>query len=185
MSMAAPIYVLGHRNPDTDSICSAIGYAALLREQGEARAMAARAGDLRPETEYVLQRFGVETPLLVTDVRPRVADVMTSPAVTVHLDTLILEVGRLLQTQNVRAIPVVDDEGKLCGVTGVEDFARGFITGLDQHELGKLPLDLAHVRHALDTLSRCRVFCPARRTSYRFWGRSHARSPMDKAFLER
>ena len=81
--MPAAIYVLGHKNPDSDSICSAIGYAALLHAQGQDQAVAARQGPVRRETAYILDRFGVAAPLLVTDVRPRVADVMTSPAFTV------------------------------------------------------------------------------------------------------
>jgi manganese-dependent inorganic pyrophosphatase len=79
-----PLFVLGHRNPDTDAVCAAIGYAALLRAQGRGEAVAGRQGPLRPETAYLLERFGVGPPQLVTDVRPRVADRMTSPARSLH-----------------------------------------------------------------------------------------------------
>lgn len=148
--MPASIYVLGHRNPDSDAVCSAIGYAALLQLQGQRNAVAARQGVLRPETAYILERFGVPVPPLVTDVRPRVADVMTSPVVTVHLDTPIYEVGQILQGSGVRAVPIVDNDGKLCGVTGVEDFARSFIRGLELDRLDQVPLDLDNVLRALN-----------------------------------
>lgn len=148
--MPASIYVLGHRNPDSDAVCSAIGYAALLQLQGQRNAVAARQGALRPETAYILERFGVPVPPLVTDVRPRVADVMTSPVVTVHLDTPIYEVGQILQGSGVRAVPIVDNDGKLCGVTGVEDFARSFIRGLELDRLDQVPLDLDNVLRALN-----------------------------------
>jgi manganese-dependent inorganic pyrophosphatase len=154
------IYILGHKNPDSDSICSAVGYAALLHAQGQTNAMAARQGALRPETAYILERFGVLAPLLVTDVRPRVADVMTSPAVLVHEDTSLYEVGQILQREGVRAVPVVDNEGRLCGVTGIEDFARSFISGLDFDEMDHVPLNLDNVLRALG--GRVLVSAPGR-----------------------
>lgn len=142
--------MLGHKNPDSDAICSAVGYTALLHAQGQANAVAARQGALRPETAYILQRFGVAAPLLVTDVRPRVADVMTRPALSVHQDTSLYEVGQILQREGVRAVPVVDDQGRLCGITGIEDFARSFISGLDLDQLDHVHLNLENVLKALD-----------------------------------
>ena len=143
------IYVLGHKNPDSDAICSAIGFTALLHAQGRDNAIAARQGVLRPETAYILERFGLPVPLLVTDVRPRVADVMTSPAVSVHQDTSLYEVGQMLQREGVRAVSVVDDQGRLCGIIGIEDFARSFISGLDLDQLDHVPLSLDNVLRAL------------------------------------
>lgn len=154
------IYVLGHKNPDSDAICSAVGYAALLHAQGQANAVAARQGVLRPETAYILERFGVPAPLLVTDVRPRVSDVMTSPVVSVHQDTSLYEVGQMLQGEGVRAVPVVDDDGRLCGIIGIEDFARSFISGLELDQLDRVPLSLDNVLRALD--GRVLVDAPGR-----------------------
>jgi manganese-dependent inorganic pyrophosphatase len=74
--MPKKIFVIGHKNPDTDSIVSAIAYAELLRLQGVERVVAARQGDVRPETLHLLERFGLRQPELVDDVRPRAADVM-------------------------------------------------------------------------------------------------------------
>src|SRR5437588_11319017 len=111
--MPAPLYVLGHKNPDSDSICSAIGYATLLQLKGNGNAIAARQGVLRRETAFILERFGVSSPMLVTDVRPRVADVMTAPPTMVGLEASIYEAGQLLQARGVRVLPVVDDEGRL------------------------------------------------------------------------
>lgn len=144
------LYVLGHKNPDSDSICSAIGYAALLQLQGQHDAVAARQGVLRRETAFILERFGVPAPVLVTDVRPRVADQMTSPAVVVQQDSSLYEAGTTLQSRGVRALPVADEQGRLCGIIGVEDFARFFIAGLDPAQLDHVPLDLENVVRALD-----------------------------------
>ncbi|MEP6775758.1 MAG: putative manganese-dependent inorganic diphosphatase, partial [Chloroflexota bacterium] len=158
--MPTPLYVLGHKNPDSDSICAAIGYTALLHAQGQSNAVAARQGALRPETAYVLEQFGVAAPRLVTDVRPRVADVMTSPAVSVHQETSLYEVGQLLEQHGVRAVPVVDGEGRLCGVTVVEDFAHSFISGLTPETMDRVTINIENVRKTLD--GRILVSAPER-----------------------
>ena len=75
MKNAKPVYVIGHRNPDTDSICSAIAYAALKQKEGE-NAIAARAGQINSETQYALDYFKAEVPTLIVDLYPRVRDIM-------------------------------------------------------------------------------------------------------------
>ena len=158
--MPGSTYVIGHKNPDSDSICSAVGYTALLHAQGQLNAVAARQGVLRPETAYILDRFGVAAPVLLTDVRPRVEDVMTTSVTTVHEDTSLFEVGQLLQRLGIRIVPVVNDGGHLAGVIGVEDFARYFIAGLDLDELDRVPLELDNVLSALG--GRVLVAAPGR-----------------------
>ncbi len=74
--MTRKIFVIGHKNPDTDSIVSAAAYAELLRRQGTQDVVAARQGDVWRETRFILERFGVPLPELVEDVRPRASDVM-------------------------------------------------------------------------------------------------------------
>jgi manganese-dependent inorganic pyrophosphatase len=106
-----------------------------MQLQGQDRAVAARQGVLRRETAYILERFGVAPPRLVTDVRPRVADVMRSPVTTAHLDRSVHEVGQVLQREESRVVPVVDNDGRLAGVMGVEDFARNLIAGLDTGQM--------------------------------------------------
>src|SRR4030067_2988304 len=69
--MVEPIYVIGHVNPDTDSIAAAVGYAWLLRERDGVDTVAARAGAINPQTTWVLKRLGLEPPLLLTDASPR------------------------------------------------------------------------------------------------------------------
>jgi manganese-dependent inorganic pyrophosphatase len=137
-----------------------VGYTALLHAQGQTNAVAARQGVLRPETSYILDRFGATAPVLLTDVRPRVADVMTTPVTTVHEDTSLFEVGQLLQRLGIRIVPVVDDGDHLAGVIGVEDFARYFIAGLDLDELDRVPLELDNVLRALG--GRVLVAAPGR-----------------------
>ena len=72
-----PVYVIGHRNPDTDSICAALAYARLKQLTGSPTVIAARAGEINVQTEFVLRSFGIEQPVYLTDVKVRVQDVMT------------------------------------------------------------------------------------------------------------
>ena len=65
------IYVIGHVNPDTDSIASAMGYAWLIRERDDEDVVAACAGAINPQTTWVLKKLGLEPPLLLTDASPR------------------------------------------------------------------------------------------------------------------
>jgi len=74
--MTTPIYVVGHVNPDTDSIASAMGYAWLLRERDGADTVAARAGAVNPQTAWVLKQLGIDAPILLTDASPRFESVM-------------------------------------------------------------------------------------------------------------
>ena len=93
MKSTKPIYTIGHRNPDTDSICSAIGYAHLKQAMGE-NVVAARAGKINAETKYALEHFQVEQPLLLTDLYPRVKDITIDCKIVVKQhDTLRLYVA--------------------------------------------------------------------------------------------
>lgn len=148
--MPSPLCVIGHRNPDTDAISAALGYAELLRRRGRPEAIACRAGDLRPETAHLLARFGLESPLLVEDVRLRVGDVMTSPAVTANVRDPLYEVGLKQQELGMRPLPVVDDGGHLRGVVEANDFAKVFFQGLDPDLADEAPVDLDNLIRALD-----------------------------------
>jgi manganese-dependent inorganic pyrophosphatase len=147
--MPTRLYVLGHRNPDTDAICSTLGLAALLTQRGETDVIPGRLGTLRPETEYLLDRFDLPSPELVANVYPRVGDVMTSPAVTARVGETLHEVGLKLDQIGMRPLPVVDDAGRLRGIAEARDFARVFLRGLDPDTLDPLPLTIASVIRTL------------------------------------
>lgn len=82
-----PIYVVGHRNPDTDSVCSAIAYARLKQALGVEDVVAARAGEINAETKYALETFRVDLPYLLQDIYPRVRDVMLPTPVPLFMMT--------------------------------------------------------------------------------------------------
>lgn len=96
-----PVFVIGHRNPDTDSICAALGYAEYLRRTRLPDAVAACCGEVNPRTQFVLTQAGVEPPRLVMDVRPTVGQVCRRQVVTAREDEAFFEVYRRLQANRI------------------------------------------------------------------------------------
>lgn len=123
--MGKPILVIGHRNPDTDSICSAIGYAYLKQKLG-VDAIAARAGSLNQESKFVLNYFKVEPPVLVDDVYPRIGDSKLVDIPKVLPSVNIHDVGELFIKYRLKAVPVVETDGVLAGIVTVNDFAERY-----------------------------------------------------------
>ncbi len=107
------ILVIGHRNPDTDSICSAIGYAEFKRRTGMPEAVAARCGDTNDRIDFVLNTFGVPAPKFVADVSPKVSDVMQRRILSVTPGATAAEALKLMDDRNIRILPVLD-EGRKC-----------------------------------------------------------------------
>ncbi len=158
--MARPIYVIGHKNSDLDSIASAYAYTRLLRLQGEEQAIAARHGELKPEVRFVLERYQVEPPEALDDVFLQVRDVMRRGVICAYLDQPILEAGQLLQEHNRRSMPVIDAENKVHGIIATEDFAKLFFNDLDPQAVNRVPLQRDNLVRAL----KGRVLVEGRRT---------------------
>ncbi|HBA87608.1 MAG TPA: putative manganese-dependent inorganic diphosphatase [Geobacter sp.] len=145
--MGKEIFVIGHRNPDTDSVASAIAYAALKRSLGEARVTAAMAGPLNPQTTWLLARLGVEAPLYLADVHPKVRDVIRRAPVTVQADAPLLNALELFHHNGIRVLPVLDDAGAPIGVIPLLKIAeRSLMTGPDS---------LRRVTASLASLAAC------------------------------
>jgi manganese-dependent inorganic pyrophosphatase len=120
-----PFYVIGHKNPDTDAICSAIGYAALLRAVGEEpHATAARCGEISQRTKWVLQRAGLDTPVLLTDVRMNAGMICHRKVIKVSMTDTFLTAYRRMLAAEIRCVPVEDDEGNLCGILRYFDLLK-------------------------------------------------------------
>src|SRR6266536_134888 len=157
--MPGPIYVIGHKNSDLDSVASAYAYARLLRLQGEEQAIAARHGELKPEVRFVLERYQVEPPEALEDVYLQVRDVMRRGVISARVNQPLLESGQLLQEHNRRSMPVVDSENKVQGIIAVEDFAKLFFNDLDPQSVNRVPLQ----RDNLVRVLRGRVLVEGRR----------------------
>jgi manganese-dependent inorganic pyrophosphatase len=110
------ILVIGHRNPDTDAICSAVGYAEFKRRTGMPEAVAARCGDTNDRIDFVLNSFGVPAPKFVADVSPKVRDVMQTHVMSVTPEATAAEALGLMDERNVRILPVLDTGRRCCGL---------------------------------------------------------------------
>ncbi|MCB1275225.1 MAG: putative manganese-dependent inorganic diphosphatase [Prosthecobacter sp.] len=121
------IHVIGHRNPDTDAICSAIGYAAFLRDVRGMKAVAACCGEVSVRTNWVLQTAGVTAPKLLLDVRPTASSICRRDVFTARPHDTFLSVYRMMMDHNFRAIPVVDEEGRLLGMPAIQELAQLFL----------------------------------------------------------
>jgi len=106
------VYVIGHRNPDTDSIASAIAYAALKRQTGFPGAVAAMAGEPNPQTRYILDRLAIADPLYLADVHPKVRDIVNRRPVTVSVKSSAYEALEKFHGSGVRVLPVLDESGR-------------------------------------------------------------------------
>jgi manganese-dependent inorganic pyrophosphatase len=148
--MPRKTFVVGHKNPDTDSIVSAIAYAEYLRLQGVENVIAARQGDLWRETHYLLDRFGLQVPILVEDVRPQARDVMATDLVVGHPEESAYCIGRRLREHHIRAMPLVDSSNRLAGLISVEDFAYLLLTDLDHELMDQIHLDVHNVVETLE-----------------------------------
>lgn len=107
-NLTMPVLVIGHKNPDTDAVCSALAYAWYLRDQGLAEAEAACCGEINARTQFVLNQAGIPPPRLVMDVRPTIGDVAERNVVTARGDEALLTVYRRMQQHHLRALPVLD-----------------------------------------------------------------------------
>ena len=150
MNVAKPIYVIGHRNPDTDSICSAIGYAHLKQSLG-VNAVAARAGKINKETKFALEYFHVEQPLLIPDLYPRVKDIAMDCKIVVRQHDTLRHLGEVLRHNDLRSIPVTDSQGILVGIVSVSDLAKRYFQELGMTNLSDMRVRYRDIIHATDS----------------------------------
>src|SRR5688572_3283370 len=119
------VLVIGHRNPDTDAICSAIGYAEFKRRTGLSDAIAARCGDTNERIDFVLQTFDVPPPKFVADVSPKVRDVMVAQVISVPPTATVAEALGVMDEHNIRVLPVLEN-GVCQGLVSVFKMTKFF-----------------------------------------------------------
>ncbi len=123
----APTYIIGHKNPDADAICSAMAYAAFKEASGQTGYVAARCGNSNARIDAILNRFGATLPEFVGDVTPRVEDIMQRNPYVVSVDDTCARALELLDLHDVRALPVLDREGRLDGYVSIFGLGDYFI----------------------------------------------------------
>ena len=134
---AHKVVVIGHRNPDTDSICSAIAYAELKNKTSDLICEPRRAGKMNQETEFVLKKFGVEPPRMCTDVNPKIRDVDYREMEGVDGSISLRRAWEIMRDRDVDTLPVVSPENDLLGVITVKDVATANMDVFDTAVLAK------------------------------------------------
>jgi len=143
------IYVIGHRNPDTDSICAALAYARLKQLTGSSNVLAARAGEINVQTEFILNRFGIEMPLYLPDVKIRVKDVMTTESLSVHMEMSVGDVLDFMNSYDLLMVPVTDRDGHYRGAITLQDLARFYARHADAATSNRLVASLNGITKAI------------------------------------
>ncbi|MBR5509595.1 MAG: putative manganese-dependent inorganic diphosphatase [Lachnospiraceae bacterium] len=144
------IFVIGHKNPDTDSICSAIAYTKLKQTlSGDKKYIAKRAGLLNAETEYVLNRFEVEEPTLLSNVRLQVRDVDVNRIAGIQADTSIRDAWAIMKEQKVYTIAITEAD-KLKGVITTNDIAMSYMDVYDNRILSTARTQYKNIVNAVD-----------------------------------
>jgi manganese-dependent inorganic pyrophosphatase len=132
---AASTYVIGHRNPDADAICSAIAYAAYKDARGERGHVAARCGNSNARIDTILGRFHQPLPVYVSDVWPRVRDFMESTVITVAEEATCAEALELMDRHNISILPVVDVARRVVGTISLPHLGGFFIPRVSKPKL--------------------------------------------------
>jgi manganese-dependent inorganic pyrophosphatase len=155
--VTTPLYVIGHKNPDADAICAAIGYAEYLQQSKYPEAEAACCGVVNARTAWVLEQAGVEPPKLITDVRPTAASICHRDVIRARADESFLDVYRALIERNFRCLPVVDGDGRVLGMPTLGDILNLLVPGGGGRPLGDrwVHTSLERIRATLSGALEC------------------------------
>lgn len=156
------ILVIGHKNPDTDSICSAIAYAGLknrlLERYSDKKAdtyMPVRCGHVSQETQFVLNHFKVKPPKYITDVSPQVLDIEIRRIPGISEDISLNTAYRIMKEQECVTLPVINEDNSLIGVITINDIAESDMDMFDNHIIGKSNTPIKNILSTIDGKLLC------------------------------
>ena len=143
-----PTFVVGHKNPDADAICSAIAYAAFKDARGERGYVAARCGNSNARIDTILARFRQPLPYYLSDVSPRVHDLMTPDVVSILDDATCAEALELIDQHQIRVLPVINSRHRAVGTLSLAHLGGVFIPRVSE------PKQMRQVRTSLSNIAR-------------------------------
>lgn len=149
------IYITGHKNPDTDSICSAICYAELKNKLGGTKAKAVRLGSVSKETQYALDYFKVSAPELVESMKAQIKDLNFGPAEVIKPEDTIKKAWELIKDSDSKTLSVINDEGELIGIASQSTITSSYMDIWDNATIQKSRTKLASI---IETLSAKPVY---------------------------
>ncbi len=141
--------VIGHKNPDTDSICSAICYADLKTKITGEKYIPCRAGEINSETEFVLKKFGIEPPRLITSLEPRLFDVPFREIDGITPQISLKRAWEHMRDQNIQTVPILTKRGKIRGILTLGDQARFYMEDQDASALSKAKTPYSNIADTL------------------------------------
>lgn len=144
------VFVVGHMNPDTDSICSAIAYADLKCKMTGKKYTPKRAGQLSPETEFVLKHFGVKTPGFISDVREQVKDMEIRVVPTLSKEMSLKAAWDVMDKETLSTLPILDEDKCLKGLISVADIAKSYMNVYDSEILAKAETPYRNILEVLE-----------------------------------
>lgn len=145
------VFVVGHRNPDTDSICSAIAYAELKNQTDDSMVyIPARAGQLNAETHYVLERFGIPHPTYLNNIGSRVKDLEIRHVPGITRRTSMKDAWSLMSKEGAFTLPIVTGDNRLEGIITVNDIATSYMEKQDSALLSTARTPYRNILEALD-----------------------------------
>ena len=146
----SPVFVIGHRNPDTDSICSAICYADLKRKLTGEEYIACRAGHVNAETQFVLEHFGVEPPRYIASFEPRLSDVQYRKVAGIDSEMSLRRAWDYMNENDIQTLAVVDEDRHLNGLLTLSDIARFYMEDQDANALAEAKTSYRNLVDVLD-----------------------------------
>ncbi|AUN18518.1 inorganic pyrophosphatase [Clostridium botulinum] len=144
------IYITGHRNPDSDSICASLGYADFKKQLGYNNIVSGRLGELNNETKFVLDYFNVKAPTLIDTVKTQVSDLDIDKVIPISKDLSLKKAWITMKENNVKTLPVQDEEGKLIGLASLSNISSTYM-GVWQKDI--LAKSNANIEDIIDTLN--------------------------------
>ncbi|MEG2657254.1 MAG: putative manganese-dependent inorganic diphosphatase [Clostridium sp.] len=148
--MRNSVYITGHRNPDSDSICSAIAYAEFKNKTQKIKAIPIRLGKVSRETKFILDYFGVEFPELIQTVKPQIIDLEIDTVAPISTDISLKMAWSIMKQKNIKTLPVIYPNDKLAGIVSVSNLASSYLDIWDNYVLAK---SKTKINNILETLS--------------------------------
>lgn len=144
------IHVIGHSNPDTDSVCSAIAYAHLKNEIAEEQYIPKRAGQINSETQFVLRHFHTPTPDYMGDVRTQVMDIDVQRVQGVSAEISLKKAWEIMKTDSLQTLPIIEDDRTLLGLITIEDIAKSYMDVYDSKVIATAHTPYHNIVETLD-----------------------------------
>ena len=149
------VYVTGHKNPDSDSICAAYGYSEFKNKTSKLPTIPVRLGNVNAETQFILDYFGVKAPKLLETVKLKVEDLDIDTIASILPELSLKMAWNIMRDNHIKSLPVVDNKNRLVGILSISNLASSYMDISDENILAKSKTSIENI---LDTLSARSIY---------------------------